>query len=101
MILLLRELLLDCFIVKLMGSVLLKSVFVTFCFRDALSNMVIFFRNMFKYVHAMSLINYDVIVNTLLIIHLLLIAGDIELNPGTIAYRSKMCCQYIMVILEV
>jgi transcriptional regulator with PAS, ATPase and Fis domain len=29
----------------------------------------------------MSLINYDVIVITLLIIHLLLIAGDIELNP--------------------
>ena len=41
-----------------------------------------FFRNMFKYVHAMSLINYDVIVITLLVIYLLLIAGDIELNPG-------------------
>jgi transcriptional regulator with PAS, ATPase and Fis domain len=37
---------------------------------------------MFKYVHAMSLINYDIIVITLLVIHLLLIAGDIELNPG-------------------
>jgi hypothetical protein len=31
-----------------------------------------FFRNMFKYVHTMSLINYDVIVITLLVIHLLL-----------------------------
>ena len=30
----------------------------------------------------MSLINYDVIVITLLVIHLLLLAGDIELNPG-------------------
>ena len=40
------------------------------------------FRNIFKYVHAMSLINYDVIVITLLVIHLLLLAGDIELNPG-------------------
>ena len=36
-----------------------------------------FFRNMFKYVHAMSLINYDVIVITLLVIHLLLLAGHI------------------------
>jgi hypothetical protein len=30
----------------------------------------------------MSLINYEVIVITLLVIHLLLLAGDIELNPG-------------------
>jgi hypothetical protein len=30
----------------------------------------------------MSLINYDVVVITLLVIHLLLLAGDIELNPG-------------------
>jgi hypothetical protein len=44
--------------------------------------MAIFFRNIFKYVHAMALINYDVIVITLLVIHLLLLAGDIELNPG-------------------
>jgi hypothetical protein len=44
--------------------------------------MAIFFRNIFKYVHAMSLINVDIIVITLLVIHLLLLAGDIELNPG-------------------
>ena len=45
--------------------------------------MANFFRNIFKYVHAMSLINYDVIVITfILVIHLLLLAGDIELNPG-------------------
>jgi hypothetical protein len=44
--------------------------------------MANFFHNIFKYVHAMSLINYDVIVITLLVIHLLLLAGDIELNPG-------------------
>jgi hypothetical protein len=37
---------------------------------------------MFKYVRAMSLINYDVVVITLLVINLLLLAGDIELNPG-------------------
>ena len=37
---------------------------------------------MFKCVRAMSLINYDVVVITLLVIHLLLLAGDIELNPG-------------------
>jgi hypothetical protein len=61
-----------------------KCVFVTFCFRDAFCNMVIFFRYMFKYVHAMSLINYRVIVITLLVIHLLLIVVDIELNPGPI-----------------
>ena len=30
----------------------------------------------------MSLINYDVVVITLMVIHLLLLAGDIELNPG-------------------
>jgi hypothetical protein len=30
----------------------------------------------------MSLINYDVVVITLLVIHLLLLAGDIELNTG-------------------
>ena len=41
-----------------------------------------FFRNMFKYVRAISLINYDVIVITLLVIHLILLAGYIELNPG-------------------
>jgi hypothetical protein len=35
----------------------------------------------FKYVRVMSLINYDVVVITLLVIHLLLLAGDIELNP--------------------
>ena len=34
------------------------------------------------YMPCMSLINYDVIVITLLVIHLLLLAGDIELNPG-------------------
>ena len=39
--------------------------------------MAIFFRNIFKYVHAMSLINVDIIVITLLDIHLLLLAGDI------------------------
>jgi hypothetical protein len=39
-------------------------------------------KQQFKYVHAMSLINYEVIVITLLVIHLLLLAGDIELNPG-------------------
>jgi hypothetical protein len=44
--------------------------------------MPIFFRNIFKYVHAMSLINVDIIVITLLVIHLLLLAGDIEFNPG-------------------
>jgi hypothetical protein len=44
--------------------------------------MAIFFRNIFKYVHAMSLINVDIIVITLLVIHLLLLAGDIEFNPG-------------------
>lgn len=37
---------------------------------------------MFKYVRAISLINYDVIVMTLLVIHLILLAGYIELNPG-------------------
>jgi hypothetical protein len=30
----------------------------------------------------MSLINVDIIVITLLVIHLLLLAGDIEFNPG-------------------
>ena len=44
--------------------------------------MAIFFRNIFKYVLAMSLINVDIIVITLLVIHLLLLAGDIEFNPG-------------------
>jgi hypothetical protein len=43
--------------------------------------MANFVRNIFKYVHAMSLINYEVIVIILLVIHLLLLAGDIELNP--------------------
>ena len=63
------------------NGISLKTVFLS-SFRDVFSNMAIFFRNIFKYVHAMSLINVDIIVITLLVIHLLLLAGDIEFNPG-------------------
>ena len=70
------------FYCKTNGISLKNCVFVKFCFRDVFSDMANFFRNIFKYVHAMSLINYDVIVITLLVIHLLLLAGDIEFNPG-------------------
>ena len=55
--------------------------FATFCFRDFFCNLANSFCKMFKYVRAMSLINYDVVVITLLVINLLLLAGDIELNP--------------------
>jgi hypothetical protein len=44
--------------------------------------MANFFRNIFKYVHAISLINVNIIVITLLVIHLLVLAGDIEFNLG-------------------
>ena len=63
------------FYCKTNGISLKNCVFVKFCFRDVFSNMANFFRNIFKYVHAMALINYDVIVITLLVIHLLLLSA--------------------------
>ena len=71
------------FYCKTNGISLKKCVFATFCFRDVFCNLADFFCKMFKYVRVMSLINYDVVVITLLVIHLLLLAGYIELNPGT------------------
>ena len=65
------------FYCKINGISHKKCVFVTFCFRDAFCDMANLFRNMFKNVHAISLINHDVNVITLLVIHLLLLAGDI------------------------
>ena len=53
-----------------------------YCNTNGISLKTVFLSSIFKYVHAMSLINVDIIVITLLDIHLLLLSGDIEFNPG-------------------